>query len=118
MSDTCGRADSEPDRGRETERERDDEGRRLSRIRLARVKLETYLFNMSYLSILSVKIGPGGGDGGSSKTQHSSVMKQWTFPPQPESLSLLLKNGSVAPNSLSNTCNTFNKKYEMCTMLG
>ena len=35
-------------------------GRRLRGIRVARVKLETYPFNMSYLSILSVKRGARG----------------------------------------------------------
>ena len=59
LSDTCIEADREADRGREIVRKM--MGRRgLSGIRVARVKLETYPFNMSYLSILSVKRGTRG----------------------------------------------------------
>ena len=55
-------------RGRQGGRQREGDrggkmtavGRRLRGIRVARVKLETYPFNMSYLSILSVKRGARG----------------------------------------------------------
>lgn len=43
-------------------------GRRLRGIRVARVKLETYPFNMSYLNILSVKGGTRGGGRGVTPT--------------------------------------------------
>lgn len=61
LSDTCTEADREADRRREMKK--DDGwvgGERLRGLRVARVKLETYPFNMSYLSILSVKRGTRG----------------------------------------------------------
>lgn len=39
----------------EGDRQKDDEGRGLQGIRVARVKLETYPFSMSYLGFLTVK---------------------------------------------------------------
>lgn len=60
LSDTCTESDREADRGRMMGRTMTGEGRRLRGIRVARVKLETYPFNMSYLSILSVKRGTRG----------------------------------------------------------
>ena len=60
LSDTCTEADREADGGREIGRKMMGLGRRLRGIRVARVKLETYPFNMSYLSILSVKRGTRG----------------------------------------------------------
>ncbi len=62
LSDTCTKADREADRGREIGRKMMGfgGGRGLRGIRVARVKLETYPFNMSYLSILSVKRGTRG----------------------------------------------------------
>lgn len=60
LSDTCTVSDREADRGSMMGRKMMGEGRRLRGIRVARVKLETYPFNMSYLSILSVKRGTRG----------------------------------------------------------
>lgn len=54
LSDTCTEADREADGGQWRE---DGGGEQTQRIRMARVKLETYPFNMSSLSILSVKGG-------------------------------------------------------------
>lgn len=69
LSDTCTEADREADRGREIGRKMMGRGNagRLRGIRVARVKLETYPFNMSYLSILSVKKRHTGDDPHGSK---------------------------------------------------
>lgn len=67
-------ADREADRGREMERKMMGR-RRLRGIRVARVKLETYPFNMSYLSILSVR---GAREGGATPAvQRPNSIQRW-----------------------------------------
>lgn len=102
--------------GRQGARQREERQReRWWREEAERDKVGTsQIGNISFQHVLSEhficeKRHGGRGGPSSSKTQLSSVMKQWTIPPQPKSLSRLLKNGSVAQNSLSNTCNTANK---------